>query len=128
MSFLKIIIFLLKKKDVKLNNDSWRVNKTYIKVKGKYLYRAVVSDKSGANIAAFKEIIKDNFDVLKNIEIRQNKYLNNIIEQDHRFIKRIVRPMLGFKSFNFAKQIISGIETMNILRKEQVEGKCFKIN
>jgi len=56
------------------------------------------------------------------VEVRQIKYLNNIVEQDHRFIKKKVKSTLGFKTFNSAKRIISGIEIMNILRKEQVDG------
>lgn len=53
-------------------------------------------------------------------QIRQHKYLNNIIEQDHRFIKKRVRSMLGLKSFQTAKKILSGIEVMHMLRKKQV--------
>ena len=53
-------------------------------------------DKSGANKAGIEQCNKDND---SNIEVRQCKYLNNIIEQDHRFIKKIVRPMLRFKFF-----------------------------
>ena len=52
----------------------------------------------------------------------QDKYLNNIIEQDHRFIKRIVKYTLGFKRFNTAKRILSEIEIMNMIRKGQVDG------
>ena len=51
------------------------------------------------------------------IQIRQVKYLNNIVEQDHRFIKKRVRTMLGFKSFRTAKTIISGIEAMHMVKK-----------
>lgn len=51
---------------------------------------------------------------------RQVQYLNNIVEQDHYFIKHIVKPMLGFKSFKSACSTISGIETMHMLRKNQV--------
>ena len=50
------------------------------------------------------------------------KYLNNIIEQDHRFIKRKVRPMLGFGSLESAEKTIAGIEVMHMIRKGQVEG------
>jgi putative transposase len=56
------------------------------------------------------------------IELRQIKYLNNRIEQDHRAIKRIVRPMLGFKSFACARTLISGIETMHMIKKGQLGG------
>ena len=55
------------------------------------------------------------------IELRQSKYLNNIVEQDHRAIKRVVRPMLGFKSFGCARVLIAGIETMHMIRKRQLE-------
>jgi transposase-like protein len=47
------------------------------------------------------------------------KYLNNLVEQDHRFIKRRVRPMLGFKSFASAASTIVGIEVVNMIRKGQ---------
>ena len=53
--------------------------------------------------------------------LRQQKYLNNIIEQDHRFIKKIIKPMLGFKSFKTAEKTIAGIEVMHMIRKGQVE-------
>ncbi len=56
----------------------------------------ITIDKSGANNTALKLIIKRYVEPDK-IEIRQIKYLNNIIEQDHRFIKRIIKPMMGFK-------------------------------
>ena len=55
------------------------------------------------------------------IEIRQNKYLNNRIEGDHRFIKRRTRPMLGFKKSNSAKRTLSGIETIHMIRKNQLK-------
>ena len=151
------------RRHLKLTNDFWRVDETYIKVKGewKYLYRAVDSegntvdflltskrdkkaakkffnkalksknnvtprvitiDKSGANLSAINSLKQENSDVLDSLEVRQNKHLNNIIEQDHRFIKRIVKYTLGFKSFNSAKRIISGIEIMNMIRKGQVDG------
>lgn len=55
-------------------------------------------------------------------EFRQNKYLNNILEQDHRFIKKLVNPSLGFKSFYTARRTITGYETMNQIRKGQVCG------
>ncbi|PER09554.1 IS6 family transposase, partial [Bacillus cereus] len=54
------------------------------------------------------------------IQIRQVKYLNNIVEQDHRFIKKRVRSMLGLKSFRTAKSILSGIEAMHIIKKGQL--------
>ena len=55
-------------------------------------------------------------------QLRRCKYLNNIVEQDHRFIKRRVNPGLGFFSFNTARQTIGGYEAMNMARKGQVEG------
>ena len=55
------------------------------------------------------------------IGLRQSKYLNNIVEQDHRAIKRIVRPMLGFKSFRCASILLAGIETMHMIKKEQLD-------
>ena len=54
------------------------------------------------------------------IQIRQLKYLNNIVEQDHQFIKKRVRSMLGLKSLRTAKSIISGIEAMHIVKKGQL--------
>ncbi|MBD1999233.1 DDE-type integrase/transposase/recombinase [Leptolyngbya sp. FACHB-541] len=55
-------------------------------------------------------------------KLRQSKYLNNVIEQAHRNIKRIVKPMMGFKTFNTARRTLSGIEVMNMIRKGQVKG------
>ena len=141
-------------------NDSWRVDETYIKVKGKqkYLYRAVDSDgntldflltakrdaqaakrffrkalnavhtqeprvinvdKNAAYPKAIDEL-KQKKVLSKSVELRQNKYLNNRVEQDHRFIKRLVKPGMGFGSFNTARRTIKGYEIMNMLRKGQV--------
>jgi putative transposase len=136
--------------------NSWRMDETYIKIKGqwKYLYRAVdkegqtidflltahrdkkaalrffkkavrqhglpakvTIDQSGANTAAL-EALKEETGAT--IEIRQNKYLNNLVEQDHRAVKRIVRPMLGFKSFYSARLTLAGIELMHMLKKGQM--------
>lgn len=74
-------------------------------------------DKSGSNFAAAKNINED----LKStsFEIRQCKYLNNIVEQDHRFIKKRIRPMLGFKKFSSAKTILAGIEVLHMIFKNQ---------
>ena len=135
---------------------SWRLDETYVKVRGqwKYLYRAVDKtnntvdflltakrdrkaarrfldkaigssgvpvkiniDKSGANTAA---ITSYNEDTNANIEIRQNKYLNNIVEQDHRFIKRKVRPTLGFKAFYSAQATLAGVEAAHMIKKGQL--------
>ncbi len=54
------------------------------------------------------------------MEVRQVKYLNNILEQDHRVIKRITRPMMGFKAFQSAAATIAGIETAHMIRKGQI--------
>jgi len=75
-------------------------------------------DKSGANTAAIERV---KADACAQIQLRQCKYLNNIVEQDHRAIKRITRPMLGFKSFWSARIIIAGIETMHMIRKGQLD-------
>ena len=61
----------------------------------------ITIDKSGANRAAIQSMQADSG---APIEMRQSKYLNNIVEQDHRAVKRIVRPMLGFKSFRGVNQ------------------------
>jgi transposase-like protein len=122
---------------------SWRMDETYIKVKGvwKYLYRAVdkegngrlsldgkalrdsdvpekvTMDKSGANKAAIVEI-----NASKNIPIvvRQVTYLNTIVEQDHRAITRVTKPMLSFQSFRSARNVLAGIELMHMIRKGQL--------
>lgn len=138
-------------------SGSWRMDETYILIKGvwHYLYRAVdklgdtidfmltknrdksaakrffskaigyagkpekvTIDKSGSNIAALKSINK-NLNKKNKIGIRQIKYLNNIVEQDHRFIKKITKPMMGFKSFHSANATLSGIELHHMLRKGQ---------
>ena len=54
------------------------------------------------------------------IAIRQVKYLNNIVEQDHRGVKRVTRPMLGFKAFGAAQDTLVGIELMHMTRKKQM--------
>ena len=106
---------------------SWRMGETYIKVKGtwKYVYRAV--DTEGQTVdflltarrdkAAMDEI---NAQGKSQIVIRQVKYLNNLVEQDHRAIKRVTRPMLNFKSFRTARSILAGIELMHMIRKGQL--------
>ena len=77
----------------------------------------VAMDKSGANKAAMDEI---NARGESQIVIRQVKYLNNLVEQDHRAIKRVTRPMLNFKSFRTARSILAGIELMHMIRKGQL--------
>jgi transposase-like protein len=61
---------------------------------------------------------------LKPIRIRQSRYLNNRIEQDHRAIKRRIRPMLGFKSINSARAVLGGIEMVHMMRKQQAKYAC----
>lgn len=55
------------------------------------------------------------------MQLRQQKYLNNIVEQNHRFIKKRIRSMLEFKSFDTAKSILSGVEAMHMIKKEQID-------
>ena len=61
-----------------------------------------------------------NQDRVVSIEVRQIKYLNNIVEQDHRAVKRITKPMMGFKSFRAARNVLAGIELMHMIRKGQM--------
>ena len=77
-------------------------------------------DKSGANKAALDEI-NQFYDESSKIIIRQNKYLNNMVEQDHRFIKKRTKPCLGFKSFHGARQTIKGIEILHMIKKGQLK-------
>jgi len=76
----------------------------------------VTMDKSGSNKAAIDQI-NESMEVPR--IIRQVKYLNNIVEQDHRAVKRITKAMLGFKSFLAAKSVLTGIELMHMIRKGQ---------
>lgn len=78
----------------------------------------ITIDKSGANTAAVHRIQADTGAPIK---LRQVQYLNNIIEQDHRAIKRIIRPMLGFQSFRCAHILLAGIETMHMVKKGQLD-------
>ena len=75
-------------------------------------------DKSAVNKAAAGDYNQANN---TSIQIRQIKYLNSIVEQDHRFIKKIVRPMMGFKSFRAARITLAGIEIMHMIRKDQFQ-------
>jgi transposase-like protein len=61
---------------------------------------------------------------LRPIRICQSRYLNNRIEQDHRAIKRRIRPMLGFKSINSARTLLGGIEMVHMMRKQQAKYAC----
>ncbi len=135
---------------------SWRMDETYIKVKGNWccLYGAVDKsgnkvdfllnrrrqrmsaqsflikainnncrptviniDKSGSNVSAIRVYNKRSF---SNIKIRQCKYFNNIIEQDHSFIKWRIQNGLRFKSFESAKRTLGGTEVVHMLRKNQM--------
>ncbi|CAG4917189.1 IS6 family transposase ISBmu21 [Paraburkholderia saeva] len=78
----------------------------------------VTIDRSGANLAALEAL---NAGREEPIKICQNKYLNNVIEQDHRAIKRRTRPMPGFKSFRCARILLAGIEMMHMIAKGQME-------
>ena len=92
----------------------------------KFLIKSIVNnglpekiniDKSGANLSAIKAF---NSKYQANIEIRQVKYLNTIVEQDHRAIKRIIRGTLGFKAFGSAAITIYGIEMVRMIKKGQL--------
>jgi len=81
----------------------------------------VVVDKIGSNKAAL-DALNIELDQDHGIQIFQNKYLNNRVEQDHRFIKKRIKPMLGFKSFHAANLTITGIENIRIIQKGQLIG------
>jgi hypothetical protein len=81
----------------------------------------ITVDKSGANLAALEAL---NAERSTPIKVRQNKYLNNIVEQDHRVIKRIIKPMMGFK-VRCARIILAGIELMHMIRKGQMHDDGF---
>jgi transposase-like protein len=136
---------------------SWRVDETYVRVKGQwtYLYRAVdkcgrtvdfyLSSKRDTNAAkaflrkAMKNQrvptkitldayaashravtnLKKSGELPKRVKVRSSKYLNNLIEQDHRRIKQRLRPMLGLKSFPTAAVVIGGIELAEKIKKGQ---------
>jgi transposase-like protein len=81
-------------------------------------------DGSAANKAALERINRERATAkLRPIEIRQSRYLNNLIEQDHRAVKRIVRPMMGFKSLVSAAATLAGIELAHMLRKGQLKDR-----
>lgn len=86
------------------------------------LPRKIVIDKSGANTAGLKAInqLLKRFGCPVAIEMSRNKYLNNMVEQDHRTIKKRIRQMLGFKSFASASATLEGIEVANMIRKRQL--------
>ena len=77
----------------------------------------ITIDGSAASEAAIKRYNEEHGTA---IEIRKVKYLNNIVEQDHRGVKRITRPMLGFKAFDAAQSTLVGIELMHMIKKRQL--------
>ena len=81
----------------------------------------ITLDGSDANEAAIKSY---NAAHGTSIAIRQVKYLNNVVEQDHRAVKRITRPMLGFKAFDAAQCTLAGVELMHMLKKRQMVVKA----
>ena len=85
----------------------------------------IVIDKSGANKAGLNTVNEFLYllGIPVRIEIIQAKYLNNIIEQDHRFIKQLTRQMKGFKSFGAASATLTGIEVAHMIRKGQFDAK-----
>ncbi|MFC1459454.1 IS6 family transposase [Microvirga arabica] len=145
---------------LRMTNGSWRVDETYIRVKGEWVYLYRVVDATGQTIdfllspkrdaaaarrffrkalgqphtvnprtitvdrnAAYPVAImamKGAGEIWRFAKLRQVKFLNNIVEQDHRRIKRLVRPGLGFKSFTTASRTIAGYEVMAMISKGQV--------
>jgi transposase-like protein len=145
---------------LRLSNGSWRVDETYIRVKGRwaYLHRAVDSrgqtidfllsakrdaaaakrffakalgqphtvnprtitvDKNAAYPRAVAEMKADG-ELWRRLTLRQVKFLNNIVEQDHRRLKQLIRPGLGFGSMRTARRTLAGYEVMAMMRKGQV--------
>jgi len=82
--------------------------------------RVINVDKNAAYPKAIDEL-KAEKELPEPVELRQNKYLNNRVEQDHRFIKWLVKPGMGFGAFNTARRTIKGYEIMNMIRKGQIE-------
>ena len=80
---------------------------------------SITIDKSGSNTAAITSIQADRG---RPIELRQSKYLNNLGEQDHRAVKRITRPMLGFKTFGCARILLA--EVVQVLRLAHLDGQA----
>ncbi|MBJ8032066.1 DDE-type integrase/transposase/recombinase, partial [Bacillus cereus group sp. N21] len=82
--------------------------------------RVITVDKNPAYPVAI-QALKEEKHMPEGIKIRQVRYLNNIVEQDPRFIKKRVRSMLGFKSFKTATSILSGVEVMHMIKKGQID-------
>jgi transposase-like protein len=83
--------------------------------------RVITVDKNAAYPKAIKTL-KGDETLSKTTQLRQKKYLNNIIEQDHRAIKRLTNAGMGFKSFNTARRTLRGYEAINMIRKNQIQG------
>ena len=83
--------------------------------------RVITVDKNAAYPPAIKALKKEK-SLPRATKTRQIKYMNNVVEQDHRFIKRRTKPGLGFGSFNTARRTLKGYEAMNRIRKGQIEG------
>ena len=83
--------------------------------------RVINVDKNAAYPPAIDSLTKDQT-LPETTQLRPVKYLNNIVEQDHRFIKRLVNPGMGFGSFNTARRTLRGYEAMNMIRKGQIQG------
>ena len=82
--------------------------------------RVINIDKSGSNSSAIRVYNKRTLATKSRIRIRKCKYLNNIVEQDHRNIKRRISIDTGFKEFESAQRTLAGIEVVNIIRKGQI--------
>jgi len=83
--------------------------------------RVINVDKNAAYPPAIDELTEDQT-LTETTQLRRVKYLNNIVEQDHRFIKRLVNPDMGFASFNTAFRTLRGYEAMNMICKGQIHG------
>ncbi len=83
--------------------------------------RVITVDKKAASPKALNELKTEGY-LPEQVELRQVNYLNNRIEQDHRFIKRLIKPGMGFFSFETAWRTLQGFEMMNMLRKGQMQG------
>lgn len=81
--------------------------------------RVITVDKDPVYPIAIEELRKEK-NMLSGMQLRQKKYLNNVVEQDHRFINKRVRSMLGLKSFRTTTYILSGIAAMHLIKKKQV--------
>lgn len=80
----------------------------------------ITVDKNPAYPIAIEQLKKEK-SIPDGMQLRQEKYLNNIVEQDHRFIKKRICSMLGIKCFDTATSILSGVEAMHMIKKEQLD-------